>query len=92
LSDLLELAAMSRPTFARQFKQHSGRTFSEIVNGLRLQAACAELSQGTRPILDIALGCGFTQISFFNRLFRRNMACSPTEYRARFRTEASAEG
>lgn len=92
LSDLLELAAMSRPTFARQFKQHSGRTFSEFVNGLRLQAACAELSQSTRSILEIALGSGFTQISFFNRLFRRNMACSPTEYRARFRTEASAEG
>lgn len=85
LGDVLELAGMSRPTFARQFKQHSGRTFSEFVNGLRIQAACLELSQGGRSILEIALGCGFTQISFFNRLFRRVMHCSPTEYRARFR-------
>jgi AraC-like DNA-binding protein len=95
LGDVLELAAMSRPTFARQFKQHSGRTFSEFVNGLRLQAACLELSQGERSILEIALGCGFSQISFFNRLFRRVMHCSPTEYRARLqaaRTPRSGKG
>lgn len=92
LSDLLELAAMTRPTFARQFKQHSGRTFSEFLNGLRLQAACAELSQSTGSILDIALSSGFTQISFFNRLFRRTMDCSPTEYRARFLTQGRPKG
>lgn len=85
LEDVLQLAGMSRPTFARQFKQHSGRTFSEFVNGLRMQAACLELAQTTRPILDIALGCGFTQISFFNRLFRRTQRCSPSEYRTRAR-------
>ena len=85
LEEVLQLAGMSRPTFARQFKQHSGRTFSEFVNGLRMQAACLELAQTTRPILDVALGCGFTQISFFNRLFRRTQRCSPSEYRARAR-------
>jgi len=83
LEDVLQLTGMSKPTFARQFKQHSGRTFSEFVNGLRLQAACLELAQSTRSILDIALGCGFSQVSFFNRFFRRSFQCSPSEYRAR---------
>jgi len=85
LETVLALTGMSRPTFARQFKQHSGRTFSEFLNRLRCQTACRDLEQSDRSILDIALGCGFTQVSFFNRLFRRLMRCSPSQFRARRR-------
>lgn len=81
LEDVLLVTGMSRPTFARQFKIHSGRTFSEFLNRLRLQAACRELQESERSILDIALASGFSQVSFFNRLFRRAMRCSPTEFR-----------
>ena len=83
LEDILVLTDLSRPTFARQFKKHAGRTMSEFLNHLRLQAACRELLESNRSVLEIALSCGFTQISFFNRLFRRLQICSPTEYRAR---------
>jgi AraC-like DNA-binding protein len=83
LEDVLLLTDLSRPTFARQFKKHAGRTMSEFLNHLRLQAACRELLESNRSVLEIALSCGFTQISFFNRLFRRLQKCSPTEYRAR---------
>ena len=76
---------MSRPTFARQFKRHSGRSFSEFVNQLRLQAARRELRDGERGVLDVALACGFRQVTFFNRLFRREVGCTPTEYRRRHR-------
>lgn len=85
LEEVLALAKMTRPTFARQFKQHSGRTFSEFLNHLRLQAACRELQDTDRSVLELALGCGFSQISFFNRCFRRVMGCSPTDYRDRSR-------
>ena len=81
LEKLLHLTAMSRPTFSRQFKQHNGRSFSEFLVQLRLQAACRELKETSQTILEIALGCGFTQISFFNRIFRREMAVSPRDYR-----------
>lgn len=85
LEDVLILTGMSRPTFARQFKKHSGKTLSEFLNHLRLQAACRELVESDRSVLEIALGSGFTQVSFFNRLFRRLQKCSPTDYRARRR-------
>jgi AraC-like DNA-binding protein len=81
LDDLLRITAMSRATFARQFKQHSGRSFSAFLNHLRLQAACHELHHGDRPVLEISLNSGFTQLSFFNRLFRRELKCSPSDYR-----------
>ena len=84
LEDLLRITRMSRPTFARQFKKHSGHSFSNLLNRLRLQAACRELEKSDRGILDISLACGFPHVSFFNRLFRREMKCNPTDYRRRF--------
>ena len=85
LEEVLQITNLSRPTFARQFKKHSGHTFSEFLNRLRLQAASRELVEGDRSVLEIAMACGFTQVSFFNRLFRRLLKCNPTEYRARQR-------
>ncbi len=72
---------MSRPTFARQFKKHSGRTFSEFLDRLKLEAACRELDQSERCIL----ASGFTRESFCNRIFRRLMRCSPSPFRAKCR-------
>lgn len=83
IGDLLKLTGMSRPTFARQFKEHAGRTMSAFVIKLRLQAACAELMETEKSITEIALNCGFGEISFFNRLFRREKGCSPREFRKR---------
>lgn len=88
LAEVLQLTNLSRPTFARQFKLHSGHTFSEFLNRLRLQAACRELVEGQRSVLEVAMACGFTQISFFNRLFRRLLKCNPTEYRAKKREKS----
>lgn len=85
LEEILRVTGLSRPTFARQFRRHSGRTFSEFLNRLRLQAACRELRESHRSVLDIALGSGFTEVSFFNRIFRRVFKCSPTQYRAKHR-------
>lgn len=92
LDEVLRLTGMSKPTFSRQFKQHSGKTFSDFVNQIRLQAACRELAETDDSVLEIALACGFTQISFFNRLFRRVYRCSPTRYRAKVRRTRRPRG
>ncbi|MDB6029422.1 MAG: AraC family transcriptional regulator [Verrucomicrobiales bacterium] len=83
LSEVLRRARMSKATFSRQFKKHSGKTMSEFVSHIRLQAACRELVETNRSVLEIALSCGFSQVSFFNRIFRRIFHCSPTQYRFR---------
>ncbi len=81
LDEVLRLARMSKPTFARQFKKHAGKTFSDFITQVRLQAACRELVETERSVLDIALDCGFSHISFFNRIFRRILRHSPSDYR-----------
>jgi AraC-like DNA-binding protein len=81
---------MSKPTFCRHFKAHSGHTFSDFVTHLRLHATRRELLETERSIIDIALSCGFPTISFFNRTFRRVLGCTPTSYRSRKGNKAKA--
>ncbi|HRE82093.1 MAG TPA: AraC family transcriptional regulator [Opitutaceae bacterium] len=81
LAQLLEVTRMSKPTFSRYFKQHSGHTLEKCLQQIRIKAACRELSETEKPVIDIALNSGFSQISFFNRVFQRVMRCTPSHYR-----------
>jgi AraC-like DNA-binding protein len=81
LEALLELTGMSKSTFSRQFRIHAGRTFQEFLLGLRLQAVSRELLHTRNPVTQSALHCGFSQIAFFNRAFRRAYGCSPAVFR-----------
>jgi len=83
LPELLKLTGMSRATFARQFHLHVGKSFSTFRNQVRLQAVVKALQQTDDAVSDIALSHGFNQLSFFNRLFRRELGISPSAYRQR---------
>jgi transcriptional regulator GlxA family with amidase domain len=51
---------------------------------LRLQKARVMLGDPRRArlkISDIAFACGFNEVSYFNRCFRRRFGASPTQYR-----------
>jgi AraC-like DNA-binding protein/mannose-6-phosphate isomerase-like protein (cupin superfamily) len=82
LDPLLVLTGMSRATFARQFARHAGKSFSVFLNQVRLQAVCRALRETAEPISAIAFSNGFNQLSFFNRLFRREFGKSPSEFRS----------
>jgi len=82
LPELLQLTGMSRATFSRQFKLHAGRSFSTFINQVRLKAVCRALRETSGSITYIALEHGFNQLSFFNRLFRRELNMSPSDYRS----------
>jgi AraC-like DNA-binding protein/mannose-6-phosphate isomerase-like protein (cupin superfamily) len=83
LDELLRLTGMSRANFARQFKRHAGKSFSAFLNQTRLQGVCRALLETDEPIGSIALNHGFNQLSFFNRLFRRETGSSPRVYRVK---------
>lgn len=81
LQQLLEITRMSKPTFSRQFKKSCGKTLNEFLQQVRLYAACQKLEHTDEPIIDVAFACGFSQIAFFNRVFRRAFKCTPSAYR-----------
>lgn len=70
--------------YVRDLLSENGETFSERVLELRLQKARAMLSDlrhDAMKVSDIALACGFNEVTYFNRRFRARFGCSPTHYR-----------
>lgn len=84
----LEAAAHAQgisPRYLQRLFETSTMTFNERVNELRLQRARGLLSQpeesGT-SISDIALKAGFSDISHFNRIFKRRFGAPPSAFRS----------
>jgi len=53
--------------------------------GARLREAAVRLVAEPGTVLDIALDCGFGDVSNFNRAFRTEFGMSPRAYRAHMR-------
>lgn len=81
---LKQLAAsvhLSESYFMSRFHKHVGLTATEYISHFRIDKACKALIGTKKNVLEIAWECGFSNISNFNRQFRRITGCSPTEYR-----------
>ncbi|MDR3529140.1 MAG: AraC family transcriptional regulator, partial [Rhodopila sp.] len=83
LADLARDAAMSPYHFLRTFRHVVGMTPHRFILRTRLRNAAVHLRRSSRPVLDIALDAGFTDLSTFNRQFRTTMGMTPTVYRRR---------
>ena len=66
----------------RLFKKEMGVDFHQYCMQLRIEKAETLLVQSTDKILDIALNCGFNNVSYFNRVFFKKHGVSPKKYRA----------
>lgn len=84
LADLADLVGMSPTSFSRFFKLRTSRTLSDFIVEVRLGVAARRLVDTTDSISEICYGCGFNTLSNFNRLFRKNKGCNPTEFRDKY--------
>ncbi|AMA61100.1 GlxA family transcriptional regulator [Bradyrhizobium sp. CCGE-LA001] len=81
---LAERAGMSPRTFARVFRQKTGRTPGKAVEELRVEAARRALEESASPIKEIAARSGFQSEEHLRRAFRRRLNVLPHDYRVRF--------
>lgn len=59
-----------------------GRSFSDLVNELRIELAQRHVVQGSRPLTDVAALLGFAALSGFSRWYQQQFNCSPSQARA----------
>lgn len=52
-------------------------TCIEYLNQYRLEMASRQLTETELPVTSIALESGFNNISYFNRVFKRNLESRP---------------
>jgi AraC-like DNA-binding protein len=81
-------AAMSPTSVSRLMRRYLGTTLTDYVITLRVAAACRELAETDAPIAAIAHRSGFSNLTNFNRQFRRSRHMSPREYRRAFAVTA----
>lgn len=81
LDQLSRHVGMNRSAFCTFMRKNTGMTLSEFVNRLRLERAREKLLHTDCNISEIAIDCGFQNISYFNRLFRSHYGCTPKSIR-----------
>jgi AraC-like DNA-binding protein len=73
-----------KPHYVQNLLGETGQNFSERVLELRLQKVRTMLANpgyDSMKVSDIAYACGFSEISYFNRCFRRRFGAAPSQYR-----------
>ncbi|MDY1547897.1 AraC family transcriptional regulator [Luteibacter sahnii] len=84
--DTLAAVAERHPVhLARSFRQFHQCTVGDYVRRLRVDQAALLLRTTRRPLLDIALDCGFAGAAQFSRSFRAVHATTPSAWRAAMR-------
>ena len=80
---LAKIAGIHPSSLGRMFRRNTGFPPTEFINQVRINYACQLLQETGLPILEISLRCGYDNLSWFNRVFRKYRSCTPREYRER---------
>lgn len=81
LNQLSEIFHYSPSYISRIFHEEKGITISEYLNNIRMEHSKNLLKNSNMTIKEIAFSSGFTNISHFNRVFKKFSQKTPTDIR-----------
>lgn len=87
LNQVASMINMSDSAFSHFFKKSTKRSFSKFLTDTRLGEACKLLLETQDSVSEICFQCGYTNLSNFNRLFKKYKGMTPVEYRRQLRYE-----
>lgn len=77
LGNLAEAADMSPKYFCRFFSEMTGKTPIEYLNYYRIECAAEQLLYTDDLVTDIALNCGYNDLSYFVKTFKKYKSQTP---------------
>ena len=80
LENLSELMHLNEAYLCRIFKDATGGTITEYINYVRIHKAIKMLKTN-KTLSEIAYNCGFSSLTYFNRVFKKSRNYSASEYR-----------
>ena len=81
IRELCDEIGCSKSTLLTSFREKYGKTINETLNDMRLDSARQRLSSGNGSISEIAEACGFSEQSYFTKVFSAKYGMPPSEYR-----------
>lgn len=82
LADVARAVNTSTFYFCKMFKRHTGLSFTDYLSRTRVEESKDQLMNPNLRVSEIAFAVGFRSLTHFNRVFKRIVGLSPTEYRA----------
>lgn len=82
IKEVADLVNMSETAFSHFFKKRTKRSFSDYIADLRVGHAARQLMETEKNISEICYDCGFNNISNFNRIFKKKLGVTPSEFRS----------
>jgi len=81
IEELAEKFHTNRTTLIEEFKKHTGLTVNQYLIQLRLTMASTLLRDTKLPVDEICERTGFSDISYFSKIFKKKLTLTPSEYR-----------
>ena len=81
LSSMADVANLTENAFSKYFKKRTSKNFSTFLNEIRVEESCKMLISDKYTISQISEACGFTNLSNFNRQFKKITGTTPRAYR-----------
>jgi YesN/AraC family two-component response regulator len=79
-TDAARLCNLTTFQLSRLFKETYGLTFQDYILRFRIREACRLLKNPAAEVGDVASLVGFNDPSYFGKVFRRYMHCSPSQF------------
>ena len=83
IDEICSALHVSKYHFCRQFKSKTGMTVMEYILKTRIVMAKNMLLKEDISITEISYRCGFSSISYFSRMFKKDTGMTPLAYRKR---------
>ena len=85
LDDIAAYAGINRTYFCLFFKRHFGVSLTDYVNSKRIALAESLLHRSDLSIADVSRQSGFSNVPYFNRVFKSLKGQSPKHFRSSLR-------
>lgn len=80
-----KVAGLSPSHFSHLVREQLNSSFTELLVGYRVDHAARLLVRTTSPIAEVAQDCGFTDQSYFTKVFKKRTGQTPLAYRRQIR-------
>ena len=82
---------LSRTYLSGLFRKETGVTLTDFIHQVRMRQAITLINSSVLPVTAIAAACGYNDVSYFIRIFKRFYGLSPRQYRKSILPHTHAE-